>query len=501
MATAHKAVSGVAWTIVTGGAARLLGLGGTVVLTHFLAPDVCGDVSAASIAVITANQFSQLGVGLYVIANRDCGRRVIFHATVIHLSLGLFALLGVLALRYPVASWVSAPSVPQFLPGLVLAMAFDRVAFMPERLLARDMSFRRLGISKALAEAALPIVAVTMAWRGAGGMALVYGNIARSTVNLLAVTTAVERREWLEPTRLEWATIKRLAGYGTVVSVGQFTGVVARKWDNMLVSRFYGSWVMGGYNLAYNLADIPAIQVGEQITDVLLASLANVERARRRQALLRALGLIALIMFPLSVGLGAVANTAVSAFLDRRWAEVGPMLMVLAGLSITRPVAGAMSAYMQVRNDTRAAALLELVNLTAIVVSLSTIGRHNLLWACIAVGIAFFVRMLLSMWLVKKTDGIPLTAIGARLWRPLIACAPLVAAVLATRHAFAGTRVAGGVVALAAEIGAGALGYVVGALAVDGRNARELLHLALETLQRRRRAAHEKNETNEGRVA
>src|SRR5262249_2169586 len=146
---------------------------------------------------------------------------------------------------------------------------------------------------------------------------------------------------------------------------GQFASVVARKWDNILVSRFYGVWTMGGYNLAYNLADIPAIQVGEQITDVLLASLANVDKERRRQALLRALALIALIMFPLSVGLGAVAPTLVSSFLDPRWAEVGPMLMILAGLSITRPVAGAMSAYLQVRNDTRAAALLEVVNLAA----------------------------------------------------------------------------------------------------------------------------------------
>lgn len=488
MTTAHKAVSGVAWTVAMGGAARLLGLGGTVALTHFLAPDVCGDVSAASIAVITANQFSQLGVGMYVIANRDCGRRVIFHATLIHLTLGVIALLGVLALRWPISRWVNAPELPLFLPGLVLAMAFDRVAFMPERLLARDMRFRRLGLGKAMAEAALPIVAVTTAWRGAGGMALVYGNIARSAVNLAMVSTAMERREWLEFAPVDTATLRKLVGYGGIVSVGQFASVVARKWDNLLVSRFYGAWIMGGYNLAYNLADIPAIQVGEQITDVLLASLANVERERRRDALLRATGLIALIMFPLSVGLGAVANTIVSAFLDKRWGEVGPMLTVLAGLSITRPVAGAMSAYMQVRNDTRAAAFLEIVNLTAIVVSISTIGRHNLLWCCFAVGIAFGVRMLLSLWLVRSTDGIALTSIVAVLWRPLAACLPLVVAVLGVRHLLWGTRIQGNVIALAAEVAAGGLAYVAGALTIDHDNSRELLRLARETVQRRRKA-------------
>jgi PST family polysaccharide transporter len=234
--------------------------------------------------------------------------------------------------------------------------------------------------------------------------------------------------------------------------------------------------------------------VGEQITDVLMASLANVQQERRRAALLRAIGLIALVMFPLSVGLGAVAKTVVSAFLDPRWGEVGPMLMVLAGLSITRPVAGAMSAYMQVRNDTRAAALLEIVNLTAIVVSLSTIGRKSLLWACVAVGVAFGIRMLLSMWLVKRTDGIPLMAIVGRLWRPLAACTPMVVAVLAVRHALTGTRIQGNFIALGVEVAAGALGYFVGAFTIDGKSARELVTLAREALLRRRaRVTEERN--------
>jgi PST family polysaccharide transporter len=486
MATAHKAVAGAAWTIATGAAARLLGVCGTIVLTHFLAPDVCGDVSAASVAVITANQFSQLGVGMYIIANRDCGRKIIFHATLIHLSLGLLALVGVLALRWPIANFVHAPELPRFLPGLALAMAFDRVAFLPERILARDMRFRRLGIGKALAEASVPLVSVTAAWMGAGGMAMVYGNIARSVVNFTMVTTAMDRREWLEPSRVEGKLIKMLAGYGGVVSVGQFASVVARKWDNLLVSRFYGVWTMGGYNLAYNLADIPAIQVGEQITDVLLASLANVDKEKRRQALLRAMALISLIMFPLSVGLGAVAPTLVSTFLDKRWAEVAPMLMILAGLSITRPVAGALSAYMQVRNDTRAAALLEVVNLVAIVVSLSTIGRHNLQWACAAVGIAFGVRMLLSVWLVRATDGIPLWEIAAYLWRPLTCCVPMVLAVVGVRHALLATVVHGNIFGLVIEIVVGALAYAGSALVIDRRASRELLRLLFETLQRRR---------------
>ncbi len=60
---AARAVSGAAWTILTGFGSRGLGLVGTVVLTYYLARDVLGEVSDASIVTLLASQFSTIGVG------------------------------------------------------------------------------------------------------------------------------------------------------------------------------------------------------------------------------------------------------------------------------------------------------------------------------------------------------------------------------------------------------------------------------------------------------
>ena len=64
---------------------------------------------------------------------------------------------------------------------------------------------------------------------------------------------------------------------------------------------------VGQYNLAYNLADVPAIQVGEQIALVLMPSMAELPPERRARALERSSALLSLIIFPLAVGLGLVA--------------------------------------------------------------------------------------------------------------------------------------------------------------------------------------------------
>jgi PST family polysaccharide transporter len=81
------------------------------------------------------------------------------------------------------------------------------------------------------------------------------------------------------------------------------------------------------YNLAYNLADVPAIQVGEQIGDVLLPSFARMDPAHRPDALVRSMTLLALVVFPLAVGLGAVAPTLVATIFNARWRPIAPMLV------------------------------------------------------------------------------------------------------------------------------------------------------------------------------
>jgi lipopolysaccharide exporter len=374
-------------------------------------------------------------------------------------------------------------------PGLALAMLMDRIAFMPERILNRDLRFRPLAIAKSLAEAALPFVAVATAALGAGGMAIVYGNIARSAVNLGIVVASVDRRDWLEVGPIDGATLRLLGGYGFVVAIGAFMTMAARKWDNLIVSRLQGDWIMGNYNLAYNLADIPALQVGTQITDVLLASLANIEAERRRQAMLKATGLIALLMFPLSIGLGLVAPTIVHTFLDRRWALVAPMLVVLAAMSITRPIANAVQSYMMVGNQTRAVALLESLNIALIVIGLYTFGRSGPIAACAAVGVAFFVRLLVTLALVRVAEGLPMMAVLGSCVRPLAACVPMAAAVYAV-HIGLGqlwdepTKLTG-VAQLGLEIATGVVVFAGAAWLVAREPSRQLLELGRKLRERR----------------
>ncbi|HZU85081.1 MAG TPA: oligosaccharide flippase family protein, partial [Polyangiaceae bacterium] len=174
-ALAGTAVRGAAWVVMAGLATRVLGMFGTLLLTYFLDPSVLGEVSGASILVLSASQLGSVGVGQYVIMKKGvAGRDVTWHATVIHLALGLVVMLVLLVVERPMSAFLHSPNLAAFVPGFVVSVLIDRATFIPERLLARDMRFRLLSVSRTAGEIAYSVSSIALAWAGLGGMAIVF---------------------------------------------------------------------------------------------------------------------------------------------------------------------------------------------------------------------------------------------------------------------------------------------------------------------------------------
>jgi PST family polysaccharide transporter len=409
-------------------------------------------VADAAVVVLMANQLTTLGVGPYYVSRRWADAAVAWHATVVHVALGAVALGAVLLLGHRLGGWMRAPEVARFLPGLAVAGLLDRVSYMPERVMVRAMRFRAQGLCRGAGDLAYTLASVALAAAGSGALAIVVANLARSAVRLAAMGACVARASWLAPTRWSPGTARDMLRFGLPVSVGSAAGFAARRVDNAIVSALFGADVVAAYNLAYNVADVPAVQVGEQIGDVLFPSFAALERGRRRAALQRATGLLALVTFPLATGLGAIARSLVHALLPAGWSDIGPMLAVLSSLGVARPLGWTVGSYLLAQGRPRTAAALEVLKLAAVVVLLLALGRRGPLWACAAVGLGFGLHAGASVVAVELFDGVPVGALLGRCAGPLVACAPMVGAVLAARH------LGGGVLA---EIAAGAAAYAL----------------------------------------
>ncbi len=482
MSLAARTVRGAAVSVAAGLTSRLIGLVATLLLTHFLAPAEYGEVAIATIVVMTVFQFSSLAVGVYLTSHPKAGPDVVFHATVIHVTLATVAL--VLSLIVSQAgAFFQVPQLGRFAPLLALAFYVDRLAAMPERMLLRKLAFPRVSMTRALGEVTYAATAIVFAVSGAGGMAVVFGNLARSFLRSGILLRSVRLAEWASPVKLDRGLLATLARHGFWVSLGALTDFAARKWDNVIVGKMFGPSVAGTYNLAYNLAELPALQVGEPINDVLQVTYAHAPEGERENALRRSMAILALVMGPLAFGLAAVAQTVTLVVFPAKWSGLGPMMTVLAILSFLRPVEGAVASYLYARAVPRIVGTVESVGLVLVLGLLWTVGRTSPLAATLAVLGAVVLRGLLYGIAVRIVEKMRVLALFFAVLPPLFASIAMAAVVGPIPHWVTW----GPKVTLAVQVLVGAVAYPVFALLLARTASRDFLKLVRESLLRRRR--------------
>jgi PST family polysaccharide transporter len=479
----------MALNIVSSVGARAVGLVGTLVITRFIAPHEYGAVTAAVIVVYTLDAITRAGLLQFVLARPDAPPSTVFHVSFYHLLLGVMGLSGLVVtadfwcgLFAPEGT--SPRDVAKYIPGMCLAVTFERVGVVAERILCRDMRFGIVSVARGLSELVYTGVSITLAaFFDLQGHAIIWGNVAQWFVVMAMLGLAANWREWLLPHRITWQETREVFRFGLPLAVGDLSHFASRKWDNLIIDRMFGHATMGYYNLAYNLADIPATQIGEHIGDVLLPTFARMDKEQAKDALIRGTRLLALIVFPLAVGLGAVAESATHAIFDARWHSIAPMLTILCALSIMRPIGWTVAAYQIADGQTIAVGLLELIKLIILLALIYVLAKTgDIYWACGAVGFSFGLHAVGSAAVVRQRNQISMAKLLLGLLPPLVACVPVAAAVYGVRHGLLALGLESRAILLVIEIVVGAIVFIPSALILAPTGSRELLRLVRRTL-------------------
>ncbi len=183
------------------------------------------------------------------------------------------------------------------------------------------------------------------------------------------------------------------------------------------------------------------------------------------------------------MGLGAIAHTLVDVVFNDQWADVAPMLVVLSVLSILRPVGWLVQSYLQAMQRARTLLYLEMARTAVLLGTILALSSKGVLWACYAVGIAYGINAIASLWVVDKDDGMGMFQLLKPYLPPLLACAPMVLAVLGIRMALGGSI--NNVLLLLAELLTGAVTYVAAALVVARSTSQDAIRLITDLVRSR----------------
>jgi len=367
-----RAVAAIGINVAAALLTRLSVLLATFVLAHLLAPRDFGIANLGTMILAILLPFTDIGLAQALIRARpgeDLSRRA-WTAFWLVILLGILLYAVVFAAADPVASFYGDPAIGPMLRVLALAIVVYSLSRIPSALLERGLLFGRKGIPDVVASLTYGVVAIALAAAGFGFWSIIVAVLVRTGV-ISALIFTVTR--WRPGLRFELPIAVDLITYARVLMGNSLLRLAYTNVDNAVVGKVAGLPALGFYGLAYSLGNLPAVQLAQPVGAVLFPLYAGMlpDRARAREAAIRVLRYLSLLVSP-AVSLSMVASPSlVPLALGEKW---GPMTVALQVLLVYGWARTLTPVYSQLMLAADLNAITLRINFASLVVALAAAG-------------------------------------------------------------------------------------------------------------------------------
>lgn len=268
-------------------------------LARLLTPRDFGIVGSATIFGGLANLLAQMGVAPAIVQSRSITDRHLRLGFTVAVLLGLL-MSGLMSLTAPrIALFFSVPELVGVLRIYSASFVLAALGAVSEALLQREMAFKSLMRINVLSYLiGYSVVAVGLAYSGAGAWALIYGLIGQ---RLMQTVLAYSMRPHPVKPLFAVAEARSMVRFGVGYTLAQLFNYGANQGDYIVIGRLLGVPSLGVYSRAYQLMMMPTKYFGQALVKVLFPAMAAIQddRKRLRRAYLRSVGLISSIITPL----------------------------------------------------------------------------------------------------------------------------------------------------------------------------------------------------------
>jgi PST family polysaccharide transporter len=306
----------------------------TIVLGRLLGPEEVGVFVAGMVAMSFLMEFAQSSLSQALVHRErdieDAANTVLVVTFVTGLLLGIAVLaasplIGDLFHNSRVGLVAAAAS------GLLLLHSWSSV---PSGLMQRAFQFKQRMIIDPAVQIASASVSIVFAVLGYGAWAMVIGSYASAATGLVLSWWIAKWRPFQG--RFSFRIWRELARFSWPLLLNQIGQRTRAMFEQVLVGRNLGTADLGQYRYGFRIAWMPATAIILTCGYVLFPAFARIsgDRARFREAFVRALGWIWFATLPVAALLVAVGQPVVVLLLGEEWRSAGAAAAAMAGIGL-----------------------------------------------------------------------------------------------------------------------------------------------------------------------
>lgn len=336
----QRTVKSGIWATLTNISGRLLQVLMLIVLARILTPAEFGIMGIALLTLSGTKRFTNIGLNAALIQKEERDVDNYLNTTwLLEVGRGLVILVFVFATAPFIAAFFSEPQATPviraigFIPFIAGLRNPGIVYFEKDLEFHRDFLYNTGGSIAQFLVGVLYVLYSPTVW------ALVAGSLSRPIFKTLLSYVLHDYRP--RPT-FDLQAARELISFGKWMTGASIIYWIAREGDDAFVGWFLSATALGFYQYAYRLADMPATEMSQIVSQVTFPAYSQVQgdTAELQNALLQSTRFVAFLAFPMSFGIALVTPSFVPTVLGDQWTPIILSMQVLTVYGLAHAITG-----------------------------------------------------------------------------------------------------------------------------------------------------------------
>lgn len=308
-----------------------------LVMARLLSPNDYGVVGLLVVFVSIAQAFVDGGFSQALIRKKD--RTEIDNSTVFYFNIVVSVVIYLIFYLFApyVSVFYNMPTLTPFMRVICLSIIINAFGVVQRALFNANIDFKAQAKASLIAIVISGAIGISLALRGFGPWALVWQQLSNLIVNTLFLWIY---SEWRPLLAYSWKSFKELFSFGSKLLATSLLNAIYNNIQTIVIGKLYSAKSLGLYSRAAHFADLPSQQFTSVFMRVTFPVLCKVQDdvERLTSVYRRMLRVSAYIVFPLLIGMAAVAHPMIEVFIGKQWIECAYMLQIICFAEMWYPI-------------------------------------------------------------------------------------------------------------------------------------------------------------------
>lgn len=414
-----RVASGVAWNIAEKIGSTLLQAIVSIIVANRIMPDDMGIIAVLTVFVTLSQVVIDSGFSQTLIRKANATAedfKAVFRFNLIA-SVVLYAILT--ATTPWVASYYGWELIRKVAPVLYLLLPLNALCVIQNTIMVKEFRFAQLSTIIFFSSLISGILAIVMALTGFGIWSLVGQRVSMMATKAILLW-------WKSPWRwrrdIKTGSLKEMTPYSLRLIATDMITAIYNNIAQLFIGKIYSADMLGYYNQAQKLKDMPVNATMQSIQSVTFPALAKISDNPTKfdEGYRRVLMLTAFIMLPVMTGLIATADDIYMLLLKPQWHPAIPYFRIMCLIGIFYPISAIAYNVLKVRSNGAIILRLEIIKKVIMTIILATTIPISVMAIAWGMVVAAACEMVLNIGATLRYAGLKLKSLATTLL-PIIA--------------------------------------------------------------------------------